>query len=99
MAAAVVAAQGTYIMDRVAVHLGQQQARSGRRRRQRARVLRTTGRRQQQKKAHAEQAVAREALAQVEQADEQSSVMSQSSDTQQMRGGTDGEGTSSIQMV
>ena len=34
MAAAVVAAQGKYIMDRVAVHLGQQQARRGRRRRQ-----------------------------------------------------------------
>ena len=63
MAAAVRAAQGTYIMDRVAVHLGQQQARSERRRRRRARVFSAEGRRRQQEGAQAEQAVAEGAQA------------------------------------
>ena len=109
LAAAVVASQGQYVNERVAIHLSQQRARSGKRRhRRRARVYSAKGRRRQQEGAQAaqevteevqaEQAVAGQVLGpvdQVGQVDGQSSVMSQSLDTQQVRGGTDSEGTSS----
>jgi hypothetical protein len=62
-AAAVVAAQGRYVNERVAVHLSQQRARSEQRRRRQARAQRGEGRRQQQRKAR--QAVARAAERQV----------------------------------
>ena len=59
LAAAVVAAQGKYVNERVAVHLSQQRARCGQRRRRQARAQRGEGRRQQQRKAR--QVVARAA--------------------------------------